>query len=1096
MTTPFSPSNSFLPAPVTKKRVISSPRTAHDLSLRLGNDGLRGSHSGMVSPLTELLACSPSHLQLLSNDMVLSPSSWDSRGGDGTTQLLHPAREPARVPVALDSTSAGISRPARHNNNTGCSSPQFAPAHPEAEPVVTDSTANWPAPYSGKLSGSITMSRTATDKLAPIPKQDILSFSGTVSTTSSASRGGWRITAPTSLQRVAPREDGIPASIAFGDLASNPVTGDKAVAEHDIPHVRRAQQETRWCTAGVSGSAGTGASASASTGTSGTGMRTVDTYGLPNALLVGGGSSNGTTPNSPSTTMVSPHSRSTLAAPPLTTSLQLTTGNYNSNAAGSAGLNTQPNNISAFPPSNRSQDGAGVQVRTPRLASHLFLDDGPVVDSVWPPASLQSPAVRDGKRRNGLRNATDRLSVAALDQSRTPLCSVEGPVSLSEESYALTGLSLSSDMSRPTAANFVRGELIGKGSYGAVYRGMLRNNNRIIAMKEIRLPDAMEQQIRQSEKLPPPVSLPADSTLSPVLQASSSLKEKRSLAREVDAVRRELRLLKQLRHPNIVSYLNDEVVDGTLRIYMEYVSGGSVTAALKSYGSFEEPQAAALCFQLLQGLAYMHRNGIIHRDLKGDNLLLETSSQLKIADLGTAKNISSTTTMTASIVGTAYFMAPEVLHPDVAAVGTAADIWSVACCVIEMLTGKPPLSELPNQFTVMMAIGGSAAVPLDKYIPSPNTWSKEVLDFISQCLRVNPADRPTANDLLHHSWFAKLLNVTHVPSVESTSATLNSFPTPTVPSIERPLHLGPHRNLISPTYSPDLTAALARGYSGTQGDLGPPGSHTSSRASSHTSRGRKGKKEKRNSSWRHGHHSTSGITSATSQRSQESSQVSTPKNGSGIRMCDGSPQSGSMMRAHSPPVKQRGSHTKRRHHVPNLCHGIVVDDTQQSSGAESAMHPRTFIPIGAGDSHEENKGKGAFLPVITPSGGLVPLLCGDSLDGMRGGRSVKNNGSSREPTRAYLSALDAENTSRDPAHFGQCPSDHQQSFSRDFAESTVPYGSVARASVDGGSSTRSAGCHSMARDLESSGRRPLPPKIALPPSNSSKHPHGSLGGTL
>ncbi|CBZ24994.1 putative protein kinase [Leishmania mexicana MHOM/GT/2001/U1103] len=705
-----------------------------------------------------------------------------------------------------------------------------------------------------------------------------------------------------------------------------------------------------------------------------------------------------------------------------------------------------------------------------------------------PPATLQSPAVPDGQQRLGWSGGSGHLSVTALDQSRTPLCSAERRVSLCDEGSALAAVSLSADASRPTAANFVKGELIGKGSYGAVYRGMQRSNNRIIAMKEIRLPGVVEQQLRQSEKLAATAALPAGVSSSPVLPASNSAKGESALAKEVAAIKRELTLLKQLNHPNIVRYLNDEVVDGTLRIYMDYVSGGSVTAALRSYGSFEEPQAAALCFQLLQGLAHMHRRGIIHRDLKGDNLLLETSSQLKIADLGTAKSICSSATMTTNIVGTAYFMAPEVLQPSSATVGTAADIWSVACCVIEMLTGKPPLSDLPNQFTVMMAIGGSATVPLDKYIPADNTWSSEVLDFISQCLRVNPAQRPTAVELLQHSWFAKLLNVTHMPSM-STPATLTSFVTPTAPSVERPLTLLPQRHMVSPICSPNLTAALTPGYGGLQYSAGQPESRNSSRASSRTSRERKGKRDKRASARRHTRYSPSGVTSVGSRHSQESSQASTPQYSSSTRTRDGSAQSASLTRSHSHPDRQHGSNSRRKVYAQIPGQGLLKDDSRQSSSSEYTMqhHTCTTGSGGGGDGGGDNKNRSAFLPAITHNGNVALSPCGYSLDVLRSNRSLRNSGSSREPTKAYSYTTDMENRNRDLLHLGQCLSDHQQPFSRDLADSSVQYGSVTKAGVDSGLSARGAGSHSMIDDLEGSGQRTLPPNISALPSTSCKN---------
>ncbi|GET87162.1 protein kinase, putative [Leishmania tarentolae] len=1080
MSVPYSsPSPSSSPS-MAPKRVIASPRTAHDLTMRLGSDALHGSHSGMVSPLTELLACSSSRLQPLSTDVGLSPRNWASRGNGGAGSLPHPGREQVKLPPATDMTSVAPSRQTRRGSSLGCSSPPQVLLQREGGSLATDSAFELPSPSSREMTAYHTVSQTSSGKGGAPPKRGISGLSGALSAPSPSSQVSLRTPISATLSSGRIRDDGVVAQRTHINLPTDAATGDRAQDECDPLPVGRTLHES--CV-GAPGSPGRAASGSPSTSVAGMGSRTLETYAIPNALVVGGGSSNCTTPHSISTTKASPHGRSNLATSMLTMcSTQVAVGGGTAGSGGSAGRSTNPSGACMLTPSSRSQDGNDKQPQAPRLASHLLLEDGSIPDIVLPPATLLSPAALNGQQRFGGRGGSGRLSLTCLDQSRTPLCSAERRGSLCEESNVLA-VSLSSDASRPTAANFVKGELIGKGSYGAVYRGMQRSNNRIIAMKEIRLPGIVEQQPQYSDKLAATAASPPGVSSSAEMPGSNPAKGESPLAKEVAAIQRELTLLKQLSHPNIVRYLNDEVVDGTLRIYMDYVSGGSVTAALKSYGSFEEPQAAALCFQLLQGLAYMHRRGIVHRDLKGDNLLLETSSQLKIADLGTAKSIFSSPTMTTNIVGTAYFMAPEVLQPNGATIGTAADIWSVACCVIEMLTGRPPLSDLPNQFMVMMTIGGSATVPLDKYIPADNTWSSEVLDFISQCLRGNPAQRPTAVDLLQHSWFAKFLNVTQV-SPASTPATLRSFRTSKAQAIDRTLNLSPQRRIVSPVCSPNLNSTFTSGYPGPQYSAGQPESSTSSR----TSKERKGKREKRASARRHTRCSISGGTSAAARRSQESSQVSTPQYSSSTRTRDGSEPSSSLTRSHSHPDRQQCSNSKRKVHVQSLGHGLLKDDSRQSSLSEYTVQHHTCTPgSGSGaDSSGENRSKSAFLPAITYSGSSAPSPCGYSLDVVRSTRSLKNSVSSREPTKAYAYPSDTESKSRDLLHLGQCLSDHQQSFSRDL-DLSVQYGSVTKTSVESGLSTRGAGSHIMVEELEATGPRTLPTSASAHPSTSCKN---------
>ncbi|KAK7201628.1 protein kinase [Novymonas esmeraldas] len=1125
-------SSSLSPSSVAKKRVVSSPRTAHDLTMRLGSDALHTSRSSMISPLTDILAKSPSQLQPLSVDLGLSPSAWAGRGSGRTAPLLQPGRERGGHGGAPDAALSGAARHLRQGScGLGRSSLPEMPLLRDGAPLMlselgggrhslapsfSEHNASTTVPYYGSSGG-----RSGTSA----PRTSPPLFPASATTNNNNNTG----VAPVSLP---PRRTSVPASHFSSSAGQRVSTASFAAsADAELPMEPGSAGSGRTQREGRRGVTGGGSGSGSGSGSGDAVSGAVDMYGLPNALFFGGeSSSSATTPRSPSTTVASPPGRSALAESTLTTCSQWTVGQHrNASAGGSvAGHSATLNGICAFSPSQKSPDVGGRQSRAPRLASHLFLEAAPAPENLLPSASPQSPAVREGKRRNGraVGGGSSQLSVAALDESRTPHCSVDGRTSLSEDSNALTAVSTSADFSRPTAATFVKGELIGKGSYGVVYRGMQRSNNRIIAMKEIRVPAVVELQLRYSESATSPAG-PSSSSPPAAETTPSQAKGAVALVKEVEAIKRELTLLRQLNHPNIVRYLNDEIVDGTLRIYMEYVSGGSVTAALRSYGSFEEPQAAALCIQLLQGLSYMHGLGIVHRDLKGDNLLLETSSQLKIADLGTAKSIIASATMTAKIVGTAYFMAPEVLQPSGAVVGTAADIWSVACCVIEMLTGKPPLSDLPNQFSVMMAIGGSSKAPLNKYIPDGNTWSSEVLDFISQCLRANPSDRPTAADLMQHSWFAKMLSgaaaampppppPAHGLSIASTSVTLTSFLTPTAPAVGRPADAAPPRHMVSPTSSPDLRPAASPGHAVPALGTGRAESHTSS----HTSRERKSRKDKRSSSRRHTRDSTSGGTSAASRPSQESSRMSTPQNSTSRRRRDGSEPSGSTSRVYSPPPRKRGSNTRRKSHVPSLGQGLVSDDSRHNSSSEYPVHQRANTSSsgvssgvsgsanasgagmvgsgvgggsGFGDSTSDVKLRGSFLPAIAITGSTAPSPCGFSLDALRGSRSLKTSGSGREPTKAYLYPPDMESASRDSMHLGPYTGDSQHSPPRDsLLDFSVPYNSLVKSSVEGGLSARGAGGYTLVGDLEGTGRYTAPPNTAARRSTPRKN-HRSNG---
>lgn len=280
--------------------------------------------------------------------------------------------------------------------------------------------------------------------------------------------------------------------------------------------------------------------------------------------------------------------------------------------------------------------------------------------------------------------------------------------------------------------------LIGKGSSGKVFRAMDRKTNRLIAVKEI-----------------PIKNLPATTRDEINLQKRNSS----IILLQENSAHAELETLRKLDHPNIVKFLGEEtdIEAGCIRIYMDLVSGGSIRSLLLTYGKFDEEQAASYTKQVLEGLVYLHSRGIVHRDLKGDNLLVEPSGILKLADFGTAGMVSAENPKQ-EINGTAFFMSPEVLTNE-NNITEKADIWSLGCCVIEMMVGKPPLAHLQGQYAVMMMIAESTGELIKEYIPAESKdWSPELLDFLAQCLHRNPKERPSATDLLSHPWIKQKAN--------------------------------------------------------------------------------------------------------------------------------------------------------------------------------------------------------------------------------------------------------------------------------------------------------------------------------------------------
>jgi len=209
----------------------------------------------------------------------------------------------------------------------------------------------------------------------------------------------------------------------------------------------------------------------------------------------------------------------------------------------------------------------------------------------------------------------------------------------------------------------------------------------------------------------------------------------------------EIQIMKMSHHKNIVNYIDSYLVGGnSLWVAMEYMDGGDLTEVINvCRQDMTERHIAAVLKEVLEALHYLHTmpDPIIHRDIKSDNVLLGIDGRVKLTDFGFGARLCAEKAKRTSVIGTTYWMAPEVVTSQ--QYGPKIDIWSMGIMAQEMVEGEPPYME-ESAIRALFLIASRGRAPFKE----PHKLSAKFKDFVNQCTKMNPEERPTAQEMLQH----------------------------------------------------------------------------------------------------------------------------------------------------------------------------------------------------------------------------------------------------------------------------------------------------------------------------------------------------------
>ncbi|KAG0210293.1 Protein kinase [Mortierella sp. GBA30] len=355
-------------------------------------------------------------------------------------------------------------------------------------------------------------------------------------------------------------------------------------------------------------------------------------------------------------------------------------------------------------PSNMYQNAAPKQPPSPSSSPSSLRQPNPYGQQ--PPRNNNAPATGGSKPPVAVRPAVADAA-AALNGGGAPKVVVERRISTMTEAEVMEKLRSVVSSGDPSTL-YSKIKKVGQGASGSVYVAKHLTTNTKVAIKQMDL----------------------------------------SLQPRKELVVNEILVMKESTNPNIVNYLDSFLVKGQeLWVVMEYMEGGALTDVIDN-NKLSESQIACICLETCKGLQHLHSQNIIHRDIKSDNVLLDSYGHVKITDFGFCAKLTDQKNKRATMVGTPYWMAPEVVKQK--EYGAKVDIWSLGIMAIEMIEQEPPyLDEEPLKALYLIATNGTPT------LKKPETLSAELKNFLAVCLCVDVKSRATSLELLEHEFLRR-----------------------------------------------------------------------------------------------------------------------------------------------------------------------------------------------------------------------------------------------------------------------------------------------------------------------------------------------------